>query len=112
MHGNIYQVVDDADDLAAGAVLLFNGRRYKVSAAQVNSAGEEGGITLSETFAGSQYLEICSSCVDEVTAGTDMEAAISISKDWGYGADIFAGEQVMLGGSTTFDGLLAHQLGE
>jgi len=107
MHGNIYQVVDDADDLAAGAVLLFNGRRYKVSAAQVNSAGEEGGITLSETFAGSQYLEICSSCVDSVTAGTDMEAAISISKDWGYGADINAGEQVMLGGATNFDGLLA-----
>merc|ERR1712100_378955 len=31
---NIYQVIDDADDLPAGSILLMNGRRYKTAAAQ------------------------------------------------------------------------------
>merc|ERR1711904_342213 len=49
---NIYQVIDDADDLPAGSILLMNGRRYKTAAAQTSGSGE-GGIALTETFAGS-----------------------------------------------------------
>merc|ERR1712196_381870 len=55
---NIYQVIDDADDLPAGSILLMNGRRYKTAAAQTSGSGE-GGIALTETFAGSSYLELC-----------------------------------------------------
>merc|ERR1711988_814552 len=58
---NIYQVIDDADDLPAGSILLMNGRRYKTAAAQTSGSGE-GGIALTETFAGSSYLELCSGC--------------------------------------------------
>merc|ERR1719230_723261 len=47
---NTFQVLDDADDLAAGSILLMNGRRYKVAAAQTAGSGE-GGIALTETFA-------------------------------------------------------------
>merc|ERR1712205_297756 len=46
---NTYQVIDDADDLAAGSILLMNGRRYKTAAAQTSGSGE-GGIALTETF--------------------------------------------------------------
>merc|ERR1711881_420961 len=56
---NTYQVIDDADDLPAGSILLMNGRRYKTAAAQTSGSGE-GGIALTETFAGSSYLELCS----------------------------------------------------
>merc|ERR1711898_57659 len=42
---NTYQVIDDADDLAAGSILLMNGRRYKTAAAQTSGSGE-GGIAL------------------------------------------------------------------
>merc|ERR1719281_664746 len=65
---NIYQVIDDADDLPAGSILLMNGRRYKTAAAQTSGSGE-GGIALTETFAGSSYLELCSGCADSMADG-------------------------------------------
>merc|ERR1711939_1061591 len=80
---NIYQVIDDADDLPAGSILLMNGRRYKTAAAQTSGSGE-GGIALTETFAGSSYLELCSG-----------------------GSDLKRGEQLMLGSATKFDAQLS-----
>merc|ERR1712153_286583 len=59
---------------AAGSVMLINGRRYKVAAAQDTTALTHGGIALSETFAGSEYLELCSSCVSAVTDILDSES--------------------------------------
>merc|ERR1711871_1835295 len=39
---NTYQVIDDADDLPAGTILLMNRRRYKTAAAQTSGSGEGG----------------------------------------------------------------------
>merc|ERR1711865_535203 len=58
LSGTIYGVIDDGDNVAAGSVMLINGRRYKVAAAQDTTALTHGGIALSETFAGSEYLEL------------------------------------------------------
>merc|ERR1712166_1730695 len=82
LSGTIYGVIDDGDNVAAGSVMLINGRRYKVAAAQDTTALTHGGIALSETFAGSEYLELCSSCVTAVTDGTDSASDITISNDW------------------------------
>merc|ERR1711865_81347 len=107
LSGTIYGVIDDGDNVAAGSVLLINGRRYKVAAAQSTTASTHGGITLSETFAGSEYLELCSSCVTAVTDAADSGSTITVGNDWGFGFDLKAGEQVMVGQSTHFDALMS-----
>merc|ERR1711968_230342 len=66
---NTYRVIDDGDNLPAGSILLMNGRRYKTAAAQTAGSGE-GGIALTETFAGSSYLELCSGCADSLLDDT------------------------------------------
>merc|ERR1711865_265724 len=105
--GTIYGVIAETDAILAGSVMLINGRRYKVAAAQDTTVLTHGGIALSETFAGSEYLELCSSCVTAVADGTDSASDITISNDWGFGFDLKAGEQVMVGESTHFDALLS-----
>merc|ERR1711865_1058068 len=105
--GNEYRVITDTDTNAEGDVLLINGRRYKVAAPQPTTTGTHGGITLSETFAGSEYLELCSSCVTAVADGADSASALTISANWGFGFDLKAGEQVMVGQSTHFDALMS-----
>merc|ERR1712028_289178 len=97
----------ETDVILAGSVMLINGRRYKVAAAQDTTVLTHGGIALSETFAGSEYLELCSSCVTAVADGTDFASDITISNDWGFGFDLKAGEQVMVGQSTHFDALMS-----
>merc|ERR1711904_653531 len=109
---NIYQVIDDADDLPAGSILLMNGRRYKTAAAQTSGSGE-GGIALTETFAGSSYLELCSGCADSLlddTGGnggqgtnTDTGSVLNTDGNFGGGFDLRTGEQLMLGSATKFD---------
>merc|ERR550514_2594691 len=99
---NTYQVIDDADDLAAGSILLMNGRRYKTAAAQTSGSGE-GGIALTETFAGSSYLELCSGCADSMADGgtnTDTGSEIQTDGNFGGGFDLKRGEQLMLGSAT------------
>merc|ERR1712086_780029 len=81
------------------------GRRYKVATAQDTTVLTHGGIALSETFAGSEYLELCSSCVTAVADGTASASDITISN--GFGFDLKAGEQVMVGESTHFDALMS-----
>ena len=107
LSGTIYGVIDDGDNVAAGSVMLINGRRYKVAAAQDTTVLTHGGIALSETFAGSEYLELCSSCVTAVTDGADSGSTITVGNDWGFGFDLKAGEQVMVGQSTHFDALMS-----
>merc|ERR1712070_1169613 len=98
---NTYQVIDDADDLPAGSILLMNGRRYKTAAAQTSGSGE-GGIALTETFAGSSYLELCSGCADSMAdGGTNTDG------NFGGGFDLKRGEQLMLGSATKFDAQLS-----
>merc|ERR1711924_333859 len=100
-----YQVIDDADDLPAGSILLMNGRRYKTAAAQTSGSGE-GGIALTETFAGSSYLELCSGCADSMADGgtnTDTGSEIQADGNFGGGFDLKRGEQLMLGSATKFD---------
>merc|ERR1711865_214400 len=107
LSGTIYGVIDDGDNVAAGSVMLINGRRYKVAAAQDTTALTHGGIALSETFAGSEYLELCSSCVSAVTDSADSESTITVGNDWGFGFDLTAGDQIMVGENTHFDGLMS-----
>jgi hypothetical protein len=102
---NIYQVIDDADDLPAGSILLMNGRRYKTAAAQTSGSGE-GGIALTETFAGSSYLELCSGCADSLaddTGNANTGSLLDINGNFGGGFDLKQGEQLMLGSATKFD---------
>merc|ERR1712100_823746 len=109
---NTYQVIDDADDLPAGSILLMNGCRYKTAAAQTSGSGE-GGIALTETFAGSSYLELCSGCADSLlddTGGdggqgtnTDTGSVLNTDGNFGGGFDLRTGEQLMLGSATKFD---------
>merc|ERR1712139_128287 len=93
---------------AAGpSILLMNGRRYKVAAAQeALTAGQ--GLALTETFAGSSYMELCADCVKAVGAPTADESGNSIDVDsnYGYGFDLKQGDQVMVGTRTNFDNLL------
>merc|ERR1711865_1081403 len=51
-------------DVAAGDILLMDGRRYKVAAVGATTGGTASGkVTLTETYAGGMILEDCSSCV-------------------------------------------------
>merc|ERR1712127_365130 len=88
LSGTIYGVIDDGDDVAAGSVMLINGRRYKVAAAQDTTALTHGGIALSETFAGSG-------------------STITVDNNLGFGFDLTAGDQIMVGENTHFDGLMS-----
>merc|ERR1711998_249380 len=93
---------------AAGpSILLMNGRRYKVAAAQqALTAGQ--GLALTETFAGSSYMELCADCVKAMAAtGTDESGnTTDVNGNYGYGFDLKQGDQVMIGGATNFDNLL------
>ena len=113
---NTFQVLDDADNLAAGSILLMNGRRYKVAAAQTAGSGE-GGIALTETFAGSTYLQLCSGCADSLLddtvgnggVGTNPATSSVLETDpnFGGGFDLKRGEQLLLGSATKFDALMS-----
>jgi len=103
----LYAAIQNTDSLTSGSVLLMNGRRYKVAAAQeALTAGQ--GLALTETFAGSSYMELCADCVKEVTAPTADESGntIDVDSNYGYGFDLKQGDQVMVGGRTNFDNLL------
>merc|ERR1711968_390211 len=113
---NTFQVLDDSDDLAAGSILLMNGRRYKVAAAQTAGSGE-GGIALTETFAGSTYLQLCSGCADSllddttgnggVGTNTATSSVLETDPNFGGGFDLKRGEQLLLGSATKFDALMS-----
>merc|ERR1711968_287488 len=113
---NTFQVLDDGDDLAAGSILLMNGRRYKVAAAQTAGSGE-GGIALTETFAGSTYLQLCSGCADSllddttgnggVGTNTATSSVLETDPNFGGGFDLKRGEQLLLGSATKFDALMS-----
>merc|ERR1719198_1920080 len=88
---------------AAGpSILLMNGRRYKVAAAQqALTAGQ--GLALTETFAGSSYMELCADCVKAMAAtGTDESGnTIDVNGNYGYGFDLKQGDQVMMAAQPT-----------
>merc|ERR1711998_692653 len=103
----VYGAIQNTDSLGASSVLLMNGRRYKVAAAQQGlTAGQ--GLALTETFAGSSYMELCADCVKAMAAtGTDESGnTIDVNGNYGYGFDLKQGDQVMIGGATNFDNLL------
>jgi hypothetical protein len=115
----VYGAISNTDNLgcvdstpstcsAAGpSILLMNGRRYKVAAAQqALTAGQ--GLALTETFAGSSYMELCADCVKAMAATATDESGntIDVNANYGYGFDLKQGDQVMIGGATNFDNLL------
>merc|ERR1719313_1112348 len=66
--------------VAAGTVLLLNGRRYRVRARATNAAK----VTLNENYAGGQLRQVCASCVTEyTTAGTSVTSGSKINLDDG-----------------------------
>merc|ERR1712093_598240 len=74
------------------------------------SGSGEGGIALTETFAGSSYLELCSGCADSMADGgtnTDTGSEIQTDGNFGGGFDLKRGEQLMLGSATKFDAQLS-----
>merc|ERR550514_1131239 len=102
----VYGAIQNTDSLGASSVLLMNGRRYKVAAAQQGlTAGQ--GLALTETFAGSSYMELCADCVKAMAAtGADESGnTIDVNGNYGHGFDLKQGDQVMIGGATNFDNL-------
>merc|ERR1711871_1012754 len=90
--------------------------RYKVAAAQTAGSGE-GGIALTETFAGSTYLQLCSGCADSllddttgnggVGTNTATSSVLETDPNFGGGFDLKRGEQLLLGSATKFDALMS-----
>lgn len=77
--------------LSAGKVMLVDGRRYKVKST-ATSGGQAGAkITLTETYAGGQFVELCSDCVTEVAAN-----AITLDTK----QTLAVGAQLMVSGQT------------
>merc|ERR1712167_450559 len=65
---------------------------------------------VTETFAGSSYLELCSGCADSMADGgtnTDTGSEIQTDGNFGGGFDLKRGEQLMLGSATKFDAQLS-----
>merc|ERR1712166_1054623 len=78
--------------ISAGSVILMDGRRYKVkaTAAAVAAAAK---ITLSETYAGGQIVELCEDCVTDTTA-------TQISIDQKLVNKLNVGDKLMVSGQT------------
>merc|ERR1712094_132940 len=68
-NANVFKVHEAAAQtyITPGGIMLMNGRRYKVktTAAAVATGAK---ISLTETYAGGQIVELCSQCVTEVAA--------------------------------------------
>merc|ERR1719409_2668984 len=77
--------------MTAGKVILMDGRRYKIKTTAAGGAAAGAKISLTETYAGGQILEVCSDCVTEVASGT-----ISTDKQ----VTLAVGERVMVEGQT------------
>merc|ERR1712093_533484 len=78
--------------VTAGAVILLNGRRYKVK----SRTGTAAKFTLTENFAGGQIRQVCSACVTAyTTAGTSVTSGSKI--------DLGEGDRIMIGGKISED---------
>merc|ERR1711881_260672 len=78
--------------VTAGAVILLNGRRYKVK----SRTGTAAKFTLTENFAGGQIRQVCSACVTAyATAGTSVTSGSKI--------DLGEGDRIMIGGKISED---------
>merc|ERR1711988_379030 len=77
--------------IAAGDILALNGRRYKVK----TGAAANGRVTLTETFAGGQLLELCSTCV---TATGDYSDAANSIITVNKALSVNLGDQLLVGG--------------
>merc|ERR1711968_43297 len=77
--------------IGAGDILALNGRRYKVKTA----AATNGKVTLTETFAGGQLLELCSNCV---TATGDYSDAANSIITVNKALSVNLGDQLLVGG--------------
>jgi len=78
--------------VTAGAVILLNGRRYKVK----SRTGTAAKFTLTENFAGGQIRQVCSACVTAYTAaGTSVTSGSKI--------DLGEGDRIMIGGKISED---------
>lgn len=77
--------------MTAGKVIIMDGRRYKVKASATAGAAAGAKITLTETYAGGQFVELCTDCITEVAAG-----AITSDRK----VTLLAGDKVMVSGQT------------
>jgi len=86
-------------EITAGKVLLMDGRRYKVKTVANDDAGKTNAkITLTETYAGGQLMELCSQCITDVAvAGITLDSA---SKDDRSKVTLAIGDKLMVSGQT------------
>jgi len=91
-NANVFKVHEAAAQtyITPGGIMLMDGRRYKVktTAAAVATGAK---ISLTETYAGGQFVELCRDCVTEVTVNgitTDTKQTLAI------------GDQLMVSGQT------------
>jgi hypothetical protein len=78
--------------MTAGKIILLDGRRYKIKSTAAAVAANAK-ITLTETYAGGQILEVCSDCVTEIASGTvTLDAAVTLAKH----------EKIMVSGQAHF----------
>merc|ERR1712080_278593 len=70
---------------------MGNGRRYKIKTTAAAVAANAK-ITLTETYAGGQFLQLCTDCVTEVAAGTISTVGTQVT--------LGAGDKVMVSGQT------------
>jgi len=54
--------------ITASSILALNGRRYRVKSVATEAGATNGKITLAENYAGGSLLQLCASCVTDVTA--------------------------------------------
>jgi hypothetical protein len=93
--GSTVWTVDEAaanTQMTAGKVILLDGRRYKIKSTAAAVAADAK-ITLTETYAGGQILEVCSNCVTDIATGqVTTDAEVTLAK----------GEKIMVSGQSHF----------
>jgi len=101
----LFKTTTTTDTITAGkTMLLMNGRRYKVKSTSTGDFGtNHKRVTLTETFSGQHFLEVCTKCVD-VVAFTAPTVKMTLNNDEQH--KIPAGAQIMLSGATTLDSTL------
>merc|ERR1712072_126905 len=95
----IWTAKTTTDTITPGkTMLLMNGRRYKVASTSHNTNYFGTGvpkITLTETYSGQHFLQMCNQCVNVVAAAT---ASVDITLSSTSHFDLAKGDMIMLDG--------------
>jgi hypothetical protein len=100
-------ITTDADrtTVKAGAVLLLDGRRYRVRArggATATGIDGKAKVTLSENYAGGSLEKVCDNCV-AITTEISLKTASTAASSAGQMLDLAVGDQVLMEGAVHGD---------